>query len=379
MKILAQWMEHVNERMRRPQLPLDAKAHLSDAMEWIIRAHDAGKDGGMPHGYLVGNGWIAPSAEATACVIPTLVNWSQTFRAEEAKRRALQMADWLLSIQQESGAFPNPAGLAAPLDTGQGIFGLLAAHQESPQSRYLEAAQRAGDYLVGTLAADSTWHGPASKTGRVFHARVAWALLELAQQSGDARYAAPMPTFLTWALDQEKEDGWFANNCLSNDAAPLLHTIAYTAQGMLESGLALGSPEYIAASERIAHELVKYTGSDGRMPGRFARHWQPSATWACLSGMAVISLVWQRLQELEAIVVEEDVGLRFLAAANRVNAFLMRTQDRESRHKALRGGIRGSYPVSGEYGRFRILTLNTKLFIDALLKEIPGARLPYRY
>ena len=378
MKFLAQWTEHVNERMRRPQLPLDTNAHLRDAMEWIHRAHDATKDGGIPHSYLIGKGWTPSSPEATACVIPTLFNWAETFRSVEAKRRALQMADWLLSVQLENGALPSVAGHPGAMDTAQGIFGWLSAHQETKQSTYLEAARRAGEWLIGSLAPDSTWHGPLGK-GRAFHARIAWALVDLAQRCGDTRFAAPMPTFIAWVLEQQHEDGWFENNCTSNDAAPLLHTIAYTAQGLLETGLILGSPEFIAGTERVAHELVKYTGPDGRMPGRFSQGWQPAASWACLAGMAQIALVWQRLQQLEAIVVEEDVGLRFLAAANRVNAFLMRTQDRESRNKSLRGGLRGSYPVSGAHGRWRVSTMSTKFFVDALMKEIPGAQLPYRY
>jgi len=378
MNILAQWTEYVNERMRRPQLPLDANRHLREAMDWVYRAQDAAKKGGIPHSYLIGKRWSPASAEAAGCIIPTLLNWSETFRAAEAKRRALELADWLLSVQQESGAFPSLSGLPAPMDTGQGIFGLLSAYLETKQTNYLEAAKRAGDWLVGALAPDSTWHGQG-KQGRAFHARIAWALTDLAQQSGDARYAAPMPTFLAWVLDQEKEDGWFDHNVLPDEAAPSLHTIGYVAQGLIESGLLLGSPEFIAGTERIAHELVKHTGPDGRMPGSFARRWQPAGTWACLDGMAQMSLVWQRLQQLEEIVVEEDVGLRFLGAANRANAFLMRTQDCESRNKALRGGIRGSYPMNGAHARWRVSTVSTKFFIDALMKEVPGARLPYRY
>jgi hypothetical protein len=158
-----------------------------------------------------------------------------------------------------------------------------------------------------------------------------------------------------------------------------LHTIAYTAQGQLESGLLLGSPELIAAAARTAHALVVHAGPDGWMPGRFGRGWRPAARWACLTGMAQMSLVWQRLQGLGDVVGEEDVGLRFLSAANRVNAFLMRTQDCQSRHGGLRGGIRGSYPVSGDYGRWRVLNWATKFFVDALMEEVPGASMPYRY
>ncbi|HZM16645.1 MAG TPA: hypothetical protein VFE28_11640 [Candidatus Krumholzibacteria bacterium] len=381
MRPVVRWMEYTRERLRKPQLPLDANKHLKEAMEWIHRAQDASKDRGAAHSYCIGKGWEASHPEATAALIPTLLNWSKTFRAPDAKRRALEMADWLLTVQEESGALCGFAGMPSVFDTGQVIFGWLAAYQETNQSVYLQAAQRAGNWLIGSLGTDSTWHGPLDRgpRGRAYHARIAWALLELGRLTNDGSYAAPMPTFLNWVLDQEHEDGWFDHNCLTDDSAPLLNTIAYAAQGLMESGLLLGSPEFIAPAERTAHELVKLAGPDGRMAGRFARGWKPAASWACLSGMAQMSILWQRLQELEEVVVEEDVGLRFLSAANRVNAFLMRTQDCVSENKGQRGGSRGSFPVSGAYGRWRVLSMGTKFFVDALLREVPGASLPYRY
>jgi hypothetical protein len=115
------------------------------------------------------------------------------------------------------------------------------------------------------------------------------------------------------------------------------------------------------------------------MPGSFQRGWLPADDWACLAGMAQMSVVWQRLQAMEEIVVEEDEGLRLLMAANRVNVFLMRTQDCVSRNGGLRGGIRGSFPVSRNHTRWLVSTWSTKVFIDALMEEVPRAKLPYRY
>lgn len=382
MNVVARWTESLRERLRRPQLPLDAESHLRAAVDWLFRAQDAASDRGMPHGYLIGKGWMRSTPEATGCVIPTLLNWGQTARVAEAKDRALEMADWLLSTQLAGGDVPGRAGTPAAFDTGQAIFGWLGAHRESGKSLYLEAAKRAGDWLIGALDDDGRWCSQAGSggVGRVSDVRVAWALLELARVSGDDRYAAPMPRFLTWALEQEKdEEGWFDGKVLGVAGAPILQGIAYTAQGLLESGMLLGYPEYIAAAERIAHSLVQHAGSDGRMPGSFQRGWQPAVDWASLAGMAQMSVVWQRLQAMEEVVVEEDEGLRLLMAANRVNVFLMRTQDCVSRNGALRGGIRGSFPVSRDHARWLVSTWSTKVFIDALMEEVPRAKLPYRY
>jgi squalene-hopene cyclase-like protein len=381
MRATDRWAEFMRERTRRPQLPLEVESHLHEAVAWLHRAQDASTDRGVAHSFFIGKGWARSYPEATGYIIPTLLNWGETKRDSDAKRRALAMADWLLTVQTEKGAVPNLIGLPTVFDTGQVIFGWLSAYRATGKDTYLDAAKRAGDWLLAALDGDGVWRNPSDSggPGRCYNARVAWALLELSRVSGDERYAAPMPRFLEWTLEQEQEEGWFDRNCMTDDSAPLLHTIAYTAQGQLESGLLLGSLELIAAAARTAHALVVHAGPDGWMPGRFARGWRPAANWACLTGMAQMSLVWQRLQGLEDVVGEEDVGLRFLSAANRVNAFLMRTQDCASRNGGLRGGIRGSYPVSGDYARWRVLNWATKFFVDALMEEVPGASVPYRY
>ena len=53
----------------------------------------------------------------------------------------------------------------------------------------------------------------------------------------------------------------------------------------------------------------------------------------------------------------------------RVLGFLKRTQSLTSRDPGVRGGIKGSFPVYGDYGKARVLNWATKFFIDALLLE----------
>jgi hypothetical protein len=48
---------------------------------------------------------------------------------------------------------------------------------------------------------------------------------------------------------------------------------------------------------------------------------------------------------------------------------LRSTPNRHSPDSGLRGGIKGSYPFDGDYGRFEILSWATKFFLDALMLE----------
>jgi hypothetical protein len=102
------------------------------------------------------------------------------------------------------------------------------------------------------------------------------------------------------------------------------------------------------------------------MAGRFDQRWQPVAAWACLTGMAQIALVWLRLND-------RTPEPRLAEAAGRVIGFLEATHDLASRNGGLRGGVRGSFPVSGDYHRYRVLNWATKFFLDALTHPPAGA------
>jgi hypothetical protein len=346
--------------------PGETALHLQAAIEWIYRAQDATPDRGVSHSYAIGSGWLRSYPETTGYIIPTLLNIDFLTGDAEARKRALEMADWELSARLDSGAIPSLVDQQPVVfDTGQVIFGWLRAHEVTGDARYLEAATKAADWLIASLDPDGVWrkHGNPGTTGEhVYNVRTAWAMIALSYRIGDPRYSDAMRPFLRWVLAQEKERGWFRQNCLTDDRRPLLHTIAYTAQGLLESGALLDDAEYIAASRRTAEELIKHVAPDGRMPGRFDDHWQPAAGWACLTGMAQASIVWQRLDKL-------DNQTRYSEIVRKVHMFLKHTQDLKTRNPGIRGGIRGSFPVNGQYLRYKVPNWATKFFIDALLLE----------
>jgi hypothetical protein len=58
----------------------------------------------------------------------------------------------------------------------------------------------------------------------------------------------------------------------------------------------------------------------------------------------------------------------YLAAARRANAFVRRSV-RLDGPEDQRGGVKGSFPVDGEYGRWEYLNWAAKFCIDAQLAE----------
>lgn len=348
--------------------------HSAAAVAWLCRAQDATPDRGVSHSYHIGKGWMPSYPETTGYIIPTFINRSRMLSENDLLRRAVQMAEWELDLQLENGAIPALAtGEPVVFDTGQVLFGWISAHAETKDRRFMDAAVRAGDWLTHELDENGTWSAygnPGTDSIHTYNVRVAWALLALARASGEHRYADAAARFIAWALGQEDGHGWFRRNCLNDNDRPLLHTIAYTSQGLLESGLLLGDARCIDAARRTSVTLKERVGVDGRMAGRFDRSWNPAADWCCLTGMAQTAIVWQRLDRL-------DGTYHYGGVVEKVISFLKGTQDLASSNDGVRGGIKGSFPVNGGYGTYRLLNWAAKFFIDALLlKEYPTADFP---
>ena len=72
--------------------------------------------------------------------------------------------------------------------------------------------------------------------------------------------------------------------------------------------------------------------------------------------------IWGRLYQMTGKQAYLD-GLRT------TNAALVRVQYLHTDHPGIHGGIGGSEPIHGVYGRFEILNWAVKFFIDALMLE----------
>ncbi len=71
---------------------------------------------------------------------------------------------------------------------------------------------------------------------------------------------------------------------------------------------------------------------------------------------------WMRL----AVITGDPKWLEPVPAVLR---FLKRTQNRHSTEPGVRGGIKGSWPVGGDYGAYEVLNWATKFFADALMRH----------
>jgi uncharacterized protein YyaL (SSP411 family) len=233
----------------------------------------------------------------------------------------------------------------------------------------LEAARRAGDWLVGVQSSDGAWRIESSETETDVHTydvRTAWSLLELHRLTGQSCYREAARRNLDWALGQQAENGWFEHNAffVSGDKwnLPFTHTIAYVMEGFQEASRLLGEERYLRAVQKAAERLLRILELRRYMAGEFDQAWKSTAKFSCLTGDAQIAGVWLRL-------FDQSRDPRFLNAALKLNDFVKATQSLRAWHPGVRGGLKGSHPIQGRYTPFIFVNWGAKFLADSLMLE----------
>jgi hypothetical protein len=351
---------------------------LGGAIDWLCRAQDArdGKPdaGGVSAGWNFEHGWLPSYPETSGYIIETFISAARALERPDLLTRAHRIIDWELSIQHADGAFPGhfgePGSRPVIFNTGQIMHGMLAGALQLGRAECLESAVQAGHWLARQQDADGCWrkfeHNDVPHT---YNTRATWALLATAVVSGDASLKTAAVRNLDWALSQQRERGWFANNAFLPGRKPFTHTIAYAIRGFLESGVLLGSERYVNAAVKAADALARAQRADGWLAGTYDENWAPGATYCCLTGLAQMSLTWARL-------AQETGRAELRDNARRALAFLKGHQRLDDPDPVVRGGIAGSMPIWGDYSRFEFPNWAAKFFADALLMDMVDIGVP---
>lgn len=346
-------------------------ATITEALDWICRAQDfsSSKDNGVARHYSLTSGWSPSYPETTGYIIPTMLHCAELHNAPQYAKRAEQMLDWLVSIQMENGAFQGGMINQTPVkpvtfNTGQILLG-LAAGVRVFGDRYLPALEGAADWLVATQDADGAWRkfpSPFTEPGeKVYDVHVAWSLFEAARCRPGKGYAESAMRNIEWALSHQLENGWFASCDLDDPQQPLTHTIGYALRGIVEAYHYSQDKKLLEAARLTANGLLPALQSDGAIPGRLNKNWEGTVSWVCLTGNCQIAYCWWSLYAITGDV-------RYRDAARKSNAYVRRTIRLEGPLER-RGGIKGSFPVSGKYGQYEYLNWAAKFCIDSNLIE----------
>lgn len=341
---------------------------LDAAIEWLCRAQDQTGCGGVAGFYDLLKGWSPPYPETTGYIVPTFLRAAGYLGREELRDRARRMLDWLLTTQMDGGAFP--AGLPREdqprepriFNTGQIIQGLVAGYRALGEMRYLDAAVNAGDWLCRVQDPDGAWRR-ASYHGlpHAYHSRVDWPLIELGQETDRPDFVEAARRNLDWVLAQRRRDGWFDRMEMIPGQPPILHPIEYTLGGIWESGELLDDEKYRSAVFPAVEILAEHAIA-GRLAGAYLPGFVPVGESICLTGYAQMAHLWLRICQRTGLP-------RLRLAAECALHKLERLADLDNPDPALRGGVRGSYPLTGDYMPLSVVNWGAKFFIDAMLLD----------
>jgi hypothetical protein len=338
---------------------------LEAAVRWLCLTHDVTGRRGSSKGFSLLHGWLPAYPETTGYVIGTLLDHAAKTGDEELRRRAREMGDWEIEVQNADGgvmegAFASPPTRSVVFNTGMVIFGWVDLHEAFGDERYLEAGRRAGRFLAGVQRDDGTWQGEHTlhANPHTYHSRVDWALLRLAQAAGDDELRTTAVRNLDWVLSTQQENGWFEWCNFRAGDLPNSHGLAYTMRGLLESSVLLGDERYLAAALRTAHAMLGVFRRLGRLPGTYDRDWNPGVDWVCVTGLAQTGGVWLRLYQETGDVVLRQAGIEAVEQAAALQS--------RSTWRAVDGAVPGSFPIYGRYAPLQYPNWAAKFLADSL-------------
>lgn len=348
----------------------DKKVSLQLAVNWLLSAQQNMVDDGFGTYYIV-DGWTSSYPETSGYIIPTLFAYISMdgSRREEVEKSILSCADWLVSIQKPSGgwqsAYMEHNREEVVFNTGQVLRGLLVAYHITSDKKYLDSMVKASHWLADNQEESGSWIKTAyMNQPRVYDSYVDHPLLQIWQLTNEEKFKRAAEKNLNWILTQQLPNGWWMNtdNTIKHNQQPILHTIAYTIDGLIESGLMLNNQHYVQAGKKAADRLLHIFNENGFLNGRFDRTWTPHDYIIC-TGCAQMSIAWARLYE----ITNEE---KYKIAVEKMNNQLVFIQ-RSCLTIGGRGNgaLPGSFPLWGKYEPFGFPNWATKYFADALMLE----------
>lgn len=358
---------------------LDDLVHWDAALAWLLRAQEVTRCGGFSVGYSFAHGWLPAYPETTGYIISTLWDGFRLRGDERFRQAAVAAADWEIAIQLPSGAtragyegdpdgFWSQGLVPAAFNTGQVMQGWNRTFVETGESKYLDAARRAADFIAGCVDDRGVFihglsPGPLSRT-RAYYARAAYGLAWTGLLTGDSRYVDVARRHIDWVIQQQRPNGWvsyasFVARSADDDA--LTHPLAYVAEGLLETGLLLNEPRYIEASRRVAVSMMHVCEKRGMfLPATLTRRLTSGDRYSCLPGNAQFACLWLRHGMMNGDLPMVNSGLKMVDWLKGVHSL-------GSENPGIRGGLAGSWPIDGGYSVFAYLDWATKFFADSLL------------
>ncbi|MEM8488250.1 MAG: prenyltransferase/squalene oxidase repeat-containing protein [Bacteroidota bacterium] len=269
-------------------ISLEADASLQRMISWLtaapVRNLTAGRKdyGSFSHGVHDKTGHSPGQyTEITGYGVSVFAHLFRWREDEKFLQGAIEAADFLLSIQLDSGAYPHcpdplqscANGEQYTFDTSMCTMGIMDLYHVHKEQKYLDSAIRAGDWLLsmqredGGFLAKATAQAGNLNTGNFFgdgsciHVKNAMALLKLAEYAKAPRFAEGARKVCDYVLGLQREDGMFWSMPSKNFV--FTHAHCYACEGFISAGAYLGEERYTEAALRGVAWLQQVQNEDG--------------------------------------------------------------------------------------------------------------------
>jgi len=365
MLYLRSYIEH-----QRPEDRIRAMHH---AAKWLTHSIHIGEDKGSGT-YYFNDGWTSSYPETTGYIIPSLLRYAalpspEVPWAQETRAAALEAGEWLLSIQHEDGGWPggylHQQRDSVVFNSGQILRGTRALYEATQDERYKDATLRCIEWILEQLDdkgrfSSNDYMGEIRVYGTYVMAPVLDWLPHFPQFESTWKKAAA--SHASWVLEQQNSLGWFANcdNTTHKNNRPIIHTIAYTIDGLWHMGLHLEDNTIQESALLPARVLATEFLNRGILNGRYDARWNGTESFIPTGG-AQLAIVWEHMYTTTGEAL-------WKAAFEKMNTLLVAIADRGAReHTDSFGALTGSFPFWGRYEPFALPNWATKYFLDSLL------------
>ena len=343
---------------------------LRELADWFKHNQTQMADDGFGTFYFE-TGWTSSYPETTGYIVPSLLEFSKFVNNPEFETIAKNALDWLLTIQKSSGGwqsgYVHQNKDEIVFNTGQVLRGLVAGYKHFNEQNYLDSAIKACEWLVAIQNENGSFdkHVYLDRV-RVYDSYVVAPMLDVYDLCKIESFKTSAIKNIAWIIrEKQTENGWFADcdNTVHKNDKPILHTISYTIDGILDCGIYLENSEFIQAATQPANVLLEQFLKDGKLPGRFDENWNGSEQ-LITTGCAQISIIWEKLYGL----TKDE---KYKTGFENMNQLLVAIHQRNvSETKNTKGAIFGSFPLWGRYESFGCPNWASKYLMDSLLFQL---------
>lgn len=351
----------------------DFEKRTTATLEWVERSIKVTGYKGSAGYFHLWLGWSPAYPETTGYLIETLFDYANYLEEEKYKNLAIACADWLCSIQRPDGAFPGGLGETGEpvvFDTGQILFGLIAAWRRTVEAKYKTALERAVIWLLENLEPDGSWKKYSYVFGYIpaYYTRVVWAVLAANEILQQVEVTDKMRKAIEYYAAQVQPNGAVKNWAFAHDELAYTHTIAYTLRGFLECGALLNDQQLLTKARFIGDRIVELYKIHQKIAGRYDENWRGDYGFECVTGNAQLAIAFARLYQLSGDENYFNIAKKIFSKTVHYQKLMPLLN--------LYGAIPGSAPIWGAYQRFSFPNWAAKFYLDAflILKKLEDER-----